>query len=130
MSAPRQFLIIGYGDDGREVGRMIINAASAPIETVRINASMMLFDYCGFRGQSYEVHDLTTHAQLRRALEEVANGVPAIDEHGQFFHMHHDENGEELGPEFIDPAAIIQHLQGIAHRALSALALPPMEGRE
>lgn len=66
---------------------------------------------------------------MRSALNQILTEVPACDGNGGLYHMHHDENGKELGPESIDPMAVIQHLQGIAHRALSPVP-PKAEGNQ
>lgn len=72
-------------------------------------------------GYAATIADLNEQlSAAEKALQSILTDVPACDEHGQLYHMHFDENGTELGPEFIDPLAVIQHLQGVAHRALSA----------
>lgn len=65
--------------------------------------------------------------KMKAALNQILTDVPASDGNGGLYHMHHDENGEELGPESIDPMAVIQHLQGIVHRALTLPADQPKQ---
>lgn len=57
---------------------------------------------------------------LLQALRTIASSVPACDASGGFFFEHHDQDGEFLGVEQVNPADIIQVIDGLAHDAIAA----------
>lgn len=63
--------------------------------------------------------------EARSALTKIVESVPAEDGHGGLYVMHHDERGEELGPESVDPMAVISNMVGIAQRAIAAARAQP-----
>lgn len=52
------------------------------------------------------------------AFTQILRGIPASDGHGGLYHMHFDDNGNELGQEQVDPMAVIDNIIGIASRAI------------
>jgi hypothetical protein len=59
---------------------------------------------------------------LREKMQQIIEGVPAVDASGQFFTEYHGLDGEYQGAQYHDPCAIIQSMVGVAHDALAATA--------
>jgi hypothetical protein len=53
------------------------------------------------------------------ALRKILRDIPAYGENG-FFIEHISPDGDPIGCEQIDPAAVIQHIRGIAMQALGS----------
>ena len=66
--------------------------------------------------------------QALDALERIINTVPAVDANGSFFVEYHDDAGEYLGYELINPMHVAAEMGGIAIRERkllrTALAIP------
>lgn len=60
---------------------------------------------------------------MYEALQRIFDGVPAYHE-GEFITLHFDENGNEIGVERHDPAAIIQSILGVAQAAITKATIP------
>lgn len=60
----------------------------------------------------------TESAALREALERIRKDIPAVDQGGGMYVEHHSPDGEFLGAEYLDPAAVLQNIDSICVNAL------------
>ena len=59
--------------------------------------------------------------RCRVALDRIITGVPAVADGGCFVE-HHDENGNYVGTEQVDPLAVISCMVGVASDCLTSLS--------